>query len=263
MSDGSGPPDADAGRRIDVAVAILSEARRTRRPAAAPPIADAAEAYAIQDGVAHAMSWSGDGPSYWKSGGPSRAADTTHARLPASGVVPSGTRLRGADFCLRFLEAELALRFGRDVDAALAATLDEDRAARLVNDVCVSIELVDSRWTAGLDAPALAKLADLQSHGALVLGEWTAWRAGQWDTQAARIVIGDAAPIHVRGSHPLGSPTWGLPAFLRHVTARQRVLRAGSVVTTGSWCGMQPVPPGTSVHVAFDGIGEASFAFDD
>ena len=35
-------------------------------------------------------------------------------------------------------------------------------ATALIDAMCVSIELVDSRWTDGRDAPALAKLADLQ-----------------------------------------------------------------------------------------------------
>jgi hypothetical protein len=41
-----------------------------------------------------------------------------------------------------------------------------------VDAVCVSIGLVESRWLEGLHAPGPDKLADLQSHGALVLGDW-------------------------------------------------------------------------------------------
>ena len=72
---------------IDEATARLVAARRSGRPAAAPELADAEAAYAVQDGVARALGWWGDAaaPQHWKSGGASRSAPQTHARLPPAG----------------------------------------------------------------------------------------------------------------------------------------------------------------------------------
>ncbi len=116
-------------------------------------------------------------PRHWKSGGPSRDAVLTHAALPPDGVWTSPADARKWPFRLRGIEAEIALRLARDVDPAQAATLDHQRAAELVDAMCVSIEIVDSRWVEGLQASPTAKLADLQSHGALVLGGWVPYRA--------------------------------------------------------------------------------------
>jgi 2-keto-4-pentenoate hydratase len=143
------------------------------------------------------------------------------------------------------------------VDAALAATLDVAAASTLIDAMCVSIEIVDSRWTEGFDAPPLAKLADLQSHGALVLGDWRPFTARDWSRQSCRVQIGPRAPVESRGSHPLGEPAWVLPAWLRHATRGGATLRAGTVVTTGAWTGLIEAHAGDAVSVEFDGIGAA------
>jgi 2-keto-4-pentenoate hydratase len=225
-------------------------------PAVVP--ADASAAYAAQAAVAQAFGWFAGGvPRHWKSGGPSRTALQTHAPLPPDGVWASPARAGGWPLRMRGIEAELALRLGRDVDAALAATLDAAAAMALVDAVCVSIEIVESRWAEGLDAPALAKLADLQSHGALVLGAWVPFAPRDWSRQTCRLTIGSAAPMEFTGTHSMGDPAWVLPAWLRHATAGGGIVAAGTVVTTGTWCGLPLAAAGDRVHVAFPGIGEA------
>ena len=236
-------------------VDALIEARRSGRPVPAVVPADASAAYAAQAAVAQAFGWFAGGvPRHWKSGGPSRTALQTHAPLPPDGVW---ARAGGWPLRMRGIEAELALRLGRDVDAALAATLDAAAAMALVDAVCVSIEIVESRWAEGLDAPALAKLADLQSHGALVLGAWVPFAPRDWSRQTCRVTIGSAAPMEFTGTHSMGDPAWVLPGWLRHATAGGDTLAAGTVVTTGTWCGLPLAAAGDRVHVAFPGIGEA------
>lgn len=248
---------------IDAAVQALLQARSTHQTtrAADVPLPDAAAAYAVQAGVAQALGWFNAGtPRHWKSGGPSRDAVLTHAPLPPAGVwaSPADASERSWLFHFRGIEAEVALRLSRDVDAALAATLDIANATELIDAMCVSIELVDSRWTEGHDAPPLAKLADLQSHGALVLGEWVPFVARDWATQSCVVSIGDAAPQIFRGTHSMRDPTFVLPAWLRHATRDGSVLEAGTVVTTGTWCGLSLAAAGDRVVAEFPGIGQAA-----
>jgi 2-keto-4-pentenoate hydratase len=128
--------------------------------------------------------------------------------------------------------------------------------------MAVSIEVVDSRWAEGLQAPALAKLADLQSHGALVLGAWVPFDAARdWSRQRCTVAIGLAQPQVFTGTHAMGDPAWVLPAWLRHATRGGVTLPAGTVVTTGTWCGLPLAAPGDLVQVAFDGIGAARVQF--
>jgi 2-keto-4-pentenoate hydratase len=251
-------------REQDVAMvtALLVEARRSRRSAnaASAVLADAEAAYAVQDAVAKAMDWTPlDGaPMHWKSGGPSREAVPTHAALPAEGVWQSPARASDWPFRLRGIEAEIALRLAQAVAPAQAAGLGHEESAALVDAMCVSIEVVDSRWNEGLDAPALAKLADLQSHGALVLGEWVPFAPRDWSSQSCRVSIGTQAPVEHTGSHLLGDPLYGLPQWLRHATRHGATVRAGTVLTTGTWVGILHAAPGDLVHAEFPGIGQAS-----
>ena len=195
-------------------------------------------------------------PLYWKSGGPSRSQPLGHAPLPPQGVHGGGADLRAAPFFLRGIEAEIALRLGEPVDAATAAALDGASAARLIEAMAVSIEIVDSRWQQQLQAPAALKAADLLCHGALVLGAWQPYRAVEGAAQRCTVQVGAQPAQAFDNSYGLQDPAWLLPQWLRHATAHFGSLRAGTVVTTGSWCGLLQAAAGDAVRVQFDGIGE-------
>jgi len=220
---------------------------------------DAAGAYRVQDEVARAMGWfDGDAPSAWKSGGPSRAAALTHAPLPPAGVRPSPTSFDDLRLHAPGIEAEVALRLRDDVSPARAAALRDEDVDALVAAMMVSIEVVDSRWLEGGAAPALLRLADLQSHGALALGPAVPYTRRDWARQTCVVTIGPNAPVTCTGTHALGNPAWLLPAWLRHATRDGQAVPAGSVVTTGTWVGVLPAHAGDDVTVEFEGIGRAA-----
>lgn len=243
---------------IDAAVTMLVQARRSGVAAPAPLLADSAAAYAVQAGVARACAWfEGSAPRHWKSGGPSREAVLTHAPLPPAGVWVSPADARHWPLRQRGIEVEVALRLREAVDAARAARLSLDGARALVDAMCVSIEVVDSRWAEALAAPPLAKLADLQSHGALVLGAWVPFEVRDWPAQRCRVHIGAQPPREFRGTHSMGDPAFVLTAWLRHATREGVAVEAGTVVTTGTWCGILPAQAGDTVEAEFEGIGSA------
>ena len=242
----------------------LAQAYRTGQPVDSADwqdsIGQAEAAYQVQDAVAAIMQWhrADAVPTYWKSGGPSRSAVFTHAALP-----PAGVRGEGADFSdLRFnepgIESEIALRLARDVTPADAAGLADDAVDGLIDAMTVSVEIVDSRLAQGAQAPALLRLADNQSHGALALGEWTPYARRDWQAQVCETRINDQAPLRHTGTHALGDPAWLLPVWLRHVTRHGATVPAGTVVTTGTWVGVVPARAGDRVAVAFPGVGAVS-----
>lgn len=251
---------------IEAVSDALLRARERGEPAdaalLADALADAGEAYEVQQRVAAALGWFADGaPRHWKSGGPGRTQPLTHAPLPPAGVWASPADASRWPMRHRLVESEIALRLGRDVDAALAARLDVERAAALVDAMAVSIELVDSRWQQGLAAPALLRLADLASHAALVLGAWQPFAPRDWAQQRCRLVIGAQPAVEVRGTHSCGDPAWVLADWLRHATARHGTLRAGTVVSTGTWAGAPAAAVGDRVSLSFDGIGQSETHF--
>lgn len=221
---------------------------------------NADDAYAVQDGVAAALGWFGAAaPNHWKSGGPSLATPLTHAPLPPSGVRASPASFADLPLHAPAIEAEIALRLAVDIDATRAGQLSAQDVERLVDAMTVSIEVVDSRWREGMQgAPALLRLADLQSHGALALGPWVPFARRPWSAQRCEVRIGSQPPVVRTGSHSLGDPAAVLPQWLQHATRGGATLPAGSVVTTGTWVGVLPAQRGDEVVVAFDGIGTTS-----
>lgn len=237
----------------------LAQAWTQGRPLSAADwqLADEAAAYAVHDGLVATLGWQPAGQAQaWKSGGGSRQARLTHAPL-----APAGVRASPADFSDLALhkpgiEAEIALRIGTPVTAEQVAALSAESAAALVDAMAVSVELVSSRWQQANEAPALLRLADCQSHGALALGPWLPYApAHDWATQACSLQINGGAPLRGVGSHPLGHPAWGLRPWLQHLTRHGDSVPAGTVVTTGAWLVVQGLKAGDRATVAFDGIG--------
>ena len=249
----------------DTVVAALVRARNDHSLIDAGALAQALpnteQAYAVQMAVARHHGWYCDAPpGYWKSGGANRETQLTHAPLPPAGIWHSPARCGDWPFAMRGIEAEIALRLGQPVDQALARTLAPENAGDLVAAMTVSIEIVDSRWQQGMASPALLKLADLQSHGAMVLGDWVPYQKLDWSRQVCRVRVGDQAEVVRVGTHSLGNPAWLLPQWLRQACAMYGTLPAGTVVTTGTWVGILSGQSGDHVKVVFDGIGEASVA---
>ncbi|HET9820868.1 MAG TPA: fumarylacetoacetate hydrolase family protein, partial [Burkholderiaceae bacterium] len=78
-----------------------------------------------------------------------------------------------------------------------------------------------------------------------------------WSAQACVLTLGERAPQTYVGTHAMADPAFVLPAWLRHATREGRVLPAGTVVTTGTWCGLPMASAGERVQAEFPGIGRA------
>lgn len=269
--DGAGPADsgkpADAAPAppvslqltpIEQALGSLELAHRLGKPVPVVTLADAESAYAVQTALGRVCGWfATEVPRHWKSGARSATAPFTHAPLPDRGVVASGASMATLPFNGPGIEAEFALRLGQAVSPETAAALsndDVDALERLVDGLCVSIEIVDSRWQDPAQAPAFSKLADLQSHGALVLGPWGPYARRDWAEQRCDVRIDDEAPRQFAGSLSILAPTAALLPWLQHVTRDGSTVPAGTVVTTGTWCGLLPVARGQRVSVHFEGF---------
>ena len=233
----------------------------------APLMRDEADARAVQQALAKVYGWwpATGAARYWKSGGADRHAALLHQALPEAGVHEQQTLAAAPTtvFTLRGVEAEIALRLGENVSAEQAAALDYHSALALMDAVTVAIEWVDVRWRDGLKAPALALLADGQCHGGLALAPWqpiTALQGRDWAQQVCKVSV-NGQEQSFTGTHSLGDPAWLLVGWLQHLAREHGSVPAGTVVTTGSWCGCIQLQTGDRFEAKFEGLGQLGWQF--
>ena len=241
----------------EVLAAALAQAWRgaTKLDASEWSLPDEPAGQEVHALLAATMNWLPAGePQFWKCGGSSRSGPFGHAPLAPHGVRESddltGLGLIGA-------EAEIALRLKRDVTPAEAQALKLGEGGNLIDAMCVAIEGLASRWQQGLGADAMLKNADCQSHGGLSLGSWMTWRPGHdWVRQPCELQINGEAPMSGIGGHGLDDPAWVIVPWLQAATRHGATVRAGSVVTTGSWRVALKLRAGDVAVARYAGIGE-------
>ena len=260
MKNEMAPPSA-LDERIETAARRLLDARRTRTRVSLADLAlDAAEhAYAVQDLVVQSLGPIGG----WKVGakGPDRVP--TCAPLAAAGILVSPATLADGAWRVRGIETELAVRFDRDLperDTPYARA--EVEAA--IGAVMAAIEVVETRLVEFPSAPALAMLADMGAHGALVLGAAIDFRPGLLDTTAlaARQWFDEGEVANNVGGNPAVDLGRVLVWLVNHCAGRGLGLRQGQVVTTGSCTGMLLAPAGSRVQGVVEGIGGCELTFN-
>ena len=73
------------------------------------------------------------------------------------------------------------------------------------------------------------------------------------------LLVNGEQVLQKRGGHPTGDP---LGAAVTLANMLPDGVKAGHIVTTGSWTGMDFLKPDDHCLVRFDGLGEAEVVFD-
>lgn len=237
------PPD-DLSRRLQAAAAnAYTVTIRTVRD-----LASVADAYQAQAGLIEQF---GE-PVGWKVGRKSPDMTPSCAPLFKGRCYASGTSIATDTFRLWKMETEIAFRIARDLPARAEPYSRAETMAAL-GEMLPCFEVIDSRFAEWPEVPALLQLADLMSHGGMVLGEAVPFDPA-FDFPAAKssIRIGEDPDIAGAGN-PAGDPI-DLVGWL----AANRGLTAGDLVTTGSYTGMRTLPPGRTAVGTIAGIGSVS-----
>lgn len=197
-----------------------------------------AEAVAIQQAVLAGLGQTVGG---WKVGAPGPDQPPNCSPLPASGV---------GDGCPRhgYIEGEIAVVLGHDLPARDAPYTEAEVLAAIAS-VHPAIEVLHSRF--GPEPDAWSGLADSGGHAGLVLGPAVAgWTA--LDLAAETLEVRVDGIVVKRGQGNPGGPILRLLQWLADTGARwDGGLRAGQVVTTGSWTGKDLVRHGQTAAVTF------------
>lgn len=216
-----------------------------------------ADANAIQQAVMSGLGRIGG----WKVG-PSPLGGYACAPLPLDGLHGGTAHLSARAYTLRGIEAEIAVRLSRDLEARDTPYTRQEILDAI--DTChPAIEVLQSRFRDPDAQDPLSLLADLGSHGCLVYGHpWPDWQGANLAREGVR-VLADGQEV-ARGT---GNPAGDMIAMLQWLAAAGARwaggLRVGQVVTTGSWTGRSLVGPRSSVRVLFTNAGEAAVTFSE
>jgi 2-keto-4-pentenoate hydratase len=214
-----------------------------------------AEGYAVQAYVTAVLGKIGG----WKVGAAGSEAPPSCAPLPAAGILPSGTAL-DASFSDRLVEAEIAFKIAADLPPrAEPYTRGEIEAA--IASCHPVIEVVQWRIEGCRTAPNPVKLADSVGHGALIVGDAIdGWQSIDFPALTVTQEIECAAPKTGKGN-PGGDMIRLITWLADQGATWAGGLKAGQIVTCGSWTGCLPAPAGAGVSVTFAGQAPVSVRF--
>lgn len=198
----------------------------------------------------------------WKVGAPTPAATPWGSPLPAAGVHPSPSVVPSR---FRAVECEIGFRFGRALPPR-AEEYDAADIAAAIETCFATIEVVEPRYRDYRAVDPTAIRSDLGMHGALVVGApIMAWTPEMFVTLAVTLTVDGALRRQAVGSNPGGPDLMRQMVWLANSEVAKAFggLQAGTVVTTGSWTGIEIVPPGGEAVAQFDGFAPVAVRFPD
>lgn len=237
----------------DALVDAWRSGERIATPAPDQVPADAAGACSIQHRLIAAC---GGTIAAWKVGAKSSDGPIQGAPLPSASCHASGVALPRSRYRPLGLELEIGFRFGRRF-AAHSAPYAEETVWAALSEMAATIEIVSSRFHDWPEVPRLAQPADLQNHGALIVGAAVPYRA---DFPFAQPVLrwrcGDTPSAEPPdAANPAGDPRRLLPWLVNHCTQTCGLdLTPDMLITTGSYTGMVFMAHGGAVVGDIDGL---------
>lgn len=245
--------------QIEQAAQLFANARRTGRNM--DPLADAllpksfSDGHAIQDATVRLL---GEAIGGWKVGF-DKTGEITRAPIFKDVIFQSGASIPRSRIPLGGIEAEIAFRFLRDMPAR---STDYTRVE--VEDAVecfAAIELLNSRYAEPVKRSQLEKLADCITQGGLVCASPRPdWRSVDFSKLEIVLTVDGKEIVRNTGSHPTGDPVPPMVALVNAVQKTQPI-KAGQVVTTGTWSGVNYVGPTSEVTAQFAGFAPATYMF--
>lgn len=236
---------------------LLLEARGGTPVAACRVPGSLASAYAVQHLVMRDLGPIGG----WKVGAPGPSGPVSCAPLPASTVWQQPKTLDPRDFTQREVESEICFRLAADLPAGPNYRREEVLSA--IGSCHPGIEVLQSRYAAPDEAGPLAQLADSLQTGAYVWGApIDGWQRIDFATTEVIQTI-SGGPMKRAVGNPAGDMMRLLVWLANEGAVWAGGLRAGQILTCGSWTGKTAVQAGGIVTTAFDCAQPITVAFTE
>jgi 2-keto-4-pentenoate hydratase len=237
------------------AATLLIAARRAREPLERLPEdcrpATLDEALRIQ---AATVAQLGDSIAGWKVGGLIDGR-ISYGVLLGSRIVKSGSKVAARDVPLLGMEAEIGFRFSRDAPPRDEPYSHAEVAERVI--AFPAIEIVATRYRDYKGTPVIERTADCMSNGAYVIGsDRPDWRAFDLVNIPVTLTFGDDVVVKKNGGHVAGDPLKPAVDLVNALRGGTGV-RAGQMMTTGTYTGLNFATPGRRIRAAFENFGAA------
>lgn len=158
------------------------------------------------------------------------------------------------------VEPEVAFVLGKDLGPRSIPYLDEEvRGA--ISETRLVLELLGGRYADPGAVSFPEKLADGLNNQGLFVGPVVANGLERTLDGFPLTIEGLRLLLKREGRHPAGHPLAPLCWLANFLAARGEGLKAGQVVTTGSYCGALELPLSMPLTVTFDGLGCLSVEF--
>lgn len=250
--------------QCDVAARHLLAARRARQSGAR--LAESCRPAGLEDALAiqrRVQALLGFPTGGWKCSAPTaeRAISCapifapTIARASPCPALGSGGHVR--------IEPEIAFVLGQDLPYR-AAPYGEAEVCAAIAETRLALELLESRYADAAAVTFAELLADQVSNQGLFVGPVVPDGLGRKLEGFAIAIETPTATLHARaGRHPDGHPLRPLLWLANFLASRSEIggLKAGAIVTTGSYAGALEVPVGTPLQVRFGDLGEIDLEF--
>jgi 2-keto-4-pentenoate hydratase len=210
-------------------------------------------AYAIQDRL---IEISEERIGGWKIAA-GTGPDPLCAPIPAGAYRDSGDTLGVAGAMATLVEAEVAVRFGRDLPPR-DEPYETREVAAAIAALHPSLEILGTRFSPALEVPRLTVIADLQNNSAVATGPAREdWQDLDLSLLGIRLSIGESVSRIETG--PSAAELLEALTWLANGRAHDYGgFKAGQVVITGSRVNAPVGLPGEIVRADFDGFGSVS-----
>lgn len=211
-------------------------------PAALEP-ADLQAAFALQQRLLQRCGLATGG---WKIGAKSPDGPIQGAPLPQTRIYSSAAAIARRDYPVLGLELEVYFVLDRDFGPQDQPVPEREVLASIAS-FGAAIEIVSSRISGWPDAPKLSQLADLQNNGALIVGSSVDYRSDfPFAVPQLAFSLGGVPLTAGPARNPAGDPRRLLSWLVNHCRTSGLSLPAGSIITTGSYTGLElPAQAGT------------------
>jgi 2-keto-4-pentenoate hydratase len=237
---------------VNRAADVLAQARKSKTfisniPAECRP-ADIDTALAVQTRTFELL---GEKTGGWKCGLQAKPDMIMLAPIPASAIYRSSP----VAVTVGKIEPEVAFVLGKDLPPrATPYTLDEIRAA--TGDIRFVLELLGARFSNVVDVSYHELLADCYNNYGLFIGPSIPGALDKaLEALPVKITAGGAAIFDKEGKHPSGHPMNSFSWLVNYLSARGQGLKAGEIITTGSYAGVVDVPIGQPLRVELGDFG--------